>query len=95
MAAHSHCSYTAVASKEAGLRNGIGFFVLEIKNQNQNRKIKIKFVPFNWNGSQPHTGSPAGHRGEPGVDWVACEPMGAGALGCQGVTGPSVRARGD
>jgi hypothetical protein len=42
------------------------FWKSNFKFQNQIWKIKFKFVPLDWNGSQLHTGSPAGHRGEPG-----------------------------
>ena len=54
MAAHSHCNYTAVASKEAGLRNGIGFLVFKIKfqisksnleNQNQICPFRLEWQP--------------------------------------------------
>lgn len=63
------------------------------KFQNQIWKIKFKFVPLDWNGSQPHTGSLAGHRGEPRVAGVACEPVDAGAcvqaVGVSLVSSPS------
>lgn len=69
---------------------------LKFKNENQIWKIKIKFVPLDWNGSQLHTGSLAGHRGEPGSLRVACERVGVGAWAREvRMSGSARRAGGD